>query len=205
MGTCYIIGAGEVGILDFVPDKEDMVIACDGGYRHGKKWGIRMDLVVGDFDSLGYLPDHLHVVRLKPEKDDTDTGYAVKTGLEKGYREFIIYGGIGGRISHTIANIQLLCGLAEKGCRGMLIGKDSWYRVICNEEITFDQGHPGFLSAFCMGDMAYGVYEEGLKYALCDAVLRKEYPIGVSNEFIGKESRVSVREGTLLLVGENKE
>ena len=79
MGTCYIIGAGEVGILDFVPDKEDMVIACDGGYRHGKKWGIRMDLVVGDFDSLGYLPDHLHVVRLKPEKDDTDTGYAVKT------------------------------------------------------------------------------------------------------------------------------
>lgn len=69
MGTCYIIGAGEVGILDFVPDKEDMVIACDGGYRHGKKWGIRMDLVVGDFDSLGYLPDHLHVVRLKPEKD----------------------------------------------------------------------------------------------------------------------------------------
>ncbi len=205
MGICYIIGAGEISPLAFVPRKEDLVIACDGGYRHGRREDIRMDLVIGDFDSLGFLPDHPHVVRLKPEKDDTDTGYAVKTGLERGYREFMIYGGTGGRISHTIANIQLLCGLAKKGCHGTLIGKDGWYRVICNEEICFDQGHTGFLSVFCMGDKACGVYETGLKYELCDAVLTKEYPVGVSNEFIGKESRVSVKEGMLLLIGENKE
>ncbi len=77
--------------------------------------------------------------------------------------------------------------------------------MICNEEICFDQGHTGFLSVFCMGDKACGVYETGLKYELCDAVLTKEYPVGVSNEFIGKESRVSVKEGMLLLIGENKE
>ena len=205
MGICYMIGAGEIGKLDFNPGKEDLVIACDGGYRHCQKWNIRADLVVGDFDSLGFLPEHPHVVRLKPEKDDTDTGYAVKTGLRKGFHTFVIYGGTGGRVSHTMANIQLLCDLARKGCQGVLIGKDAWFCVICNEEVCFDKEYTGFLSVFCMGDEACGVYETGLKYELCNAVLTKEYPVGVSNEFIGKESKVSVREGMLLLVGENKE
>lgn len=191
--------------LSLCPKEDDLVIACDGGYEHCRKWKIRMDLVVGDFDSLGYLPEHPHVVRLKPEKDETDTGYAVKIGLEQGCREFVIYGGIGGRMSHTIANIQLLCDLAGKGCHGTLIGKGTWCRVICNEEICFAKGKSGYLSVFCMGDKALGVYESGLKYQLEDAVLTKEYPVGVSNEFVGEESRVSVREGMLLLVGEDKE
>lgn len=203
MKTCYIVGAGEIEELSFCPGKGDLVIACDGGYEHCNKWKIRMDLVVGDFDSLGFLPDHLHVVRLKPEKDETDTGYAVKIGLEKGYKEFVIYGGTGGRMSHTIANIQLLSDLAGKGCHGTLIGKGMWCRVICNEEIRFGREYSGYLSVFCMGDKALGVFENGLKYRLEDAVLTKEYPVGVSNEFTGKESRVSVREGMLLLIGEN--
>lgn len=205
MKICYVIGAGEVEELSVCLKENDLVIACDGGYEHCKKWKIRADWVIGDFDSLGYLPDHPHVVRLKPEKDETDTGYAVKMGLEKGYQEFIIYGGTGGRMSHTIANIQLLCDLAGKGCHGTLMGKEAWYRVICNEEICFDKGCSGYLSVFCMGDKALGVCETGLKYQLEDAVLTKEYPIGVSNEFTGGESRVSVREGMLLLVGEDKE
>lgn len=204
MGICYIVGAGEVQELSFAPGREDLVIACDGGYMHCAKRNIQMDLVVGDFDSLSFVPEHAHVIRLKPEKDDTDTGYAVKVGLERGYREFRIYGGTGGRISHTIANIQILCDLARKGCHGMLIGKEAWYRVICNEEICFGREYSGYLSVFCLGDKALGVCEDGLKYGLCNAALSKEYPVGVSNEFIGRESRVSVREGMLLLIGENK-
>ena len=204
MKTCYIIGAGDIEELSFCPEENDLVIACDGGYEHCRKWKIRTDLVIGDFDSLGYFPDHPRVVRLKPEKDETDTGYAVKAGLEKGYKEFVIYGGTGGRMSHTIANIQLLADLAGKGGHGTLIGKGTWYRVICNEEICFDKECSGYLSVFCLGDKALGVYESGLKYQLVDAVLTKEYPVGVSNEFVGKESRVSVREGMLLLVREDK-
>lgn len=202
MGICYIVGAGEFGDGAFAPQKEDLVIACDGGYAHCVEKGIRIDLVAGDFDSLGYLPQHPHVVQLKPEKDDTDTGWAVKEGWRRGYREFVICGGTGGRISHTIANIQLLSDLAVKGGSGLMIGKGCWYRVICNDEIFFDAKEAGFLSVFCLGDKAEGVFERGLKYKLSDAVLTKTYPVGVSNEFMGKESSVSVREGTLLLVGE---
>lgn len=204
MKTCYIVGAGEVEELSFCPGEDDLVIACDGGYGYCRQWKVRMDLVVGDFDSLGFLPEHPHVVKLKPEKDDTDTGYAIQAGLGRGYREFVIYGGTGGRMSHTIANIQLLSGLAQKGCHGILMGKDVWYRVICNEEICFGREYSGYLSVFCLGDKALGVYESGLKYQLEDAVLTKEYPVGVSNEFMGTQSRVSVREGMLLLIWEKK-
>ncbi len=101
-----------------------------------------------------------------------------------------------------MANIQLLSDLASKGCHGILIGIDSWYRVICNEEICFEADREGYLSVFSLGDKAEGVYEEGLKYKLDDAVLYKENPVGVSNEFIGKKSKVSVRNGVLLLIGE---
>ena len=85
-----------------------------------------------------------------------------------------------------------------------MVGKDTWYRVVCNGEISFGAGEEGFLSVFCLGDKAEGVFERGLKYGLDNAVLTKEYPLGVSNEFIGKESKVSVRNGVLLLIGERK-
>lgn len=202
VGICYIVGAGEEPGVSFTPQKDDFVIACDGGYSWCDRMGIRIDLVVGDFDSLGYLPTHPNLIRLMPEKDDTDTKVAVSEGLKRGYREFAIYGGTGGRISHTIANIQLLSDLAARGCHGSLIGKHAWYRVICNEEICFDERMSGYLSVFCLGDTARGVYESGLKYLLEDATLVKENPVGVSNEFIGQRSRVSVREGMLLLIGE---
>ena len=205
MGICYIVGAGEFGRGLPCPTGEDMVIACDGGYAHCQRKGIKMDLVVGDFDSLGKAPTHPKVITLKPEKDETDTGWAVTEGWKKGYREFVIYGGTGGRISHTIANIQLLADLAGKGASGILIGAHSWYRVLCDGEIHFGAQESGFLSVFCLGDTASGVYEEGFKYALEDAVLRKEYPVGVSNEFVGKESRVAVRKGMLLLIQEDKQ
>ena len=202
MKTCYIVGAGDFGDGTLCPREEDLVIACDGGYAHCMERGIRMDLVAGDFDSLGYLPEHPQVSRLKPEKDDTDTGWAVQEGWRRGYRDFVIYGGSGGRISHTIANVQLLADLAARGGHGIMVGRGSWYRVIRDEEITFSAAERGFLSVFCLGDRAVGVYEQGLKYALSDAVLTKEYPVGVSNEFCGRESRVSVRRGTLLLIEE---
>lgn len=204
MKVCYVIGAGQFGDGLPRPFKEDMVIACDGGFGHCAERGIRVDMAVGDFDSLGYVPKHPQVAVLPPEKDDTDTGWAIKEGWKRGYREFVFYGVTGGRISHTMANVQLLAGLAAKGGHGILVGEGVWYRVIYNEEIVFGKEEEGYLSVFCLGDEALGVCEKGLKYELDHARLTKEYPVGVSNEFIGKESRVAVREGMLLLIGEKK-
>ena len=200
MGTCYIIGAGEVGILDFVPDKEDMVIACDGGYRHWKKWGIRMDLVVGDFDTLGYCPTHPNVIRLNPRKDDTDTLAALKEGILEGFRCFHFYCGTGGRIEHTIANIQLLAFLSQSGRQGFLHDGNSILTTITSSKLTISRRESEFVSVFSYSEECQGVHLHGLKYELTDAVLHNTFPLGISNEFKGTESSISVRKGTLLVV-----
>ena len=90
---CYIIGAGDFFGLREIPDDSDYVIAADAGYEYCRKNNIIPDLVLGDFDSLGAAPKHPNVMQLPVEKDDTDTVFAIKTGLEKGYRHFYIYGG----------------------------------------------------------------------------------------------------------------
>ena len=115
---CYIVCALPQSHA-FVPNPGDLVIAADGGYAH--LHGIQADLVVGDFDSLGFIPAGESVVRHPAEKDDTDTMLAVKTGLERGETEFHIYGGMGGRrTDHTVANFQALLYLARRGARGWL-------------------------------------------------------------------------------------
>ena len=197
-GICYIVGAGESSRLLLHPNTEDMVIAVDGGYQYLD--GQRVDLIVGDFDSLGYVPEHQNVIPLRPEKDDTDMMVALKEGLAAGYRTFYIYGGTGGRISHTIANIQCLMFLAGQGARGYLYDKEEVITLLCNDSLSFDAEAEGYLSVFAYGGKAKGVTLEGLKYELTNATLSVDFPLGVSNEFVGTASKVSVKEGTLLLV-----
>lgn len=199
-GTCYIVGAGAFYDRDFVPEAGDLVIAADGGYGTLTARGTDMDLVVGDFDSMGFRPDHPKVVDLPVEKDDTDMMAAIRLGWERGYRTFRLYGGTGGRVDHTLANLQSLVWLSTRGGRGFLIGEDWTAAAVTDGDMTFAPGHSGFLSVFCQGDRAEGVTLEGLKYPLKDAVLTCDFPLGVSNEFTGVASRVAVGKGTLLVI-----
>lgn len=197
-GICYIVGAGEWEPYILPAGSEDLVIAVDGGYEYLK--GQRIDLVVGDFDSLPYVPDHPNVLRLHPEKDDTDMLVAVKEGLKAGYQSFYIYGGCGGRMDHTLANIQCLAYLAGEGARGHLMGRKEIVTVIQNESASFAARDKGYISVFAYGEKAEGVTIQGLKYPLQDAVLKDTFPIGVSNEFIGKPAHILVKNGRLLIV-----
>lgn len=197
-GICYIVGAGECDRLLLYPQKEDMVIAVDGGYKYLE--GQRIDLVVGDFDSLMYVPTHPRIIQLPTKKDDTDMMAAMKEGLRTGYEIFHIYGGTGGRLSHTIANIQCLAYLAEHGANGLLFGKQEVVTLLQNGSMTFDASYEGYLSVFAYGGVAKGVTLEGLKYSLKDYTLTQKIPLGVSNEFMREAAKVTVTDGALLLV-----
>ncbi len=180
------------------PVSGDFVIAADGGYARLN--GVSADLVVGDFDSLGYVPDGGNVVRHPAEKDDTDAMLAARLGLERGYRAFLLYGGAGGRLDHTLANIQTLAFLRENGARAALLGEGETITIIKNECLRFRQGLSGIVSAFSYGAAAEGVFERGLAYALDDATLTDGNPIGVSNAFTGRKAEISVRDGRLLVI-----
>ena len=112
-GICYAVGAGENYGLDFEPGGDDFVIAVDAGFCFLEEKGVHIDLVIGDFDTLRYVPQHPNVIALKPEKDDTDMLAAVREGIRAGYRRFFLYCGTGGRPEHTMANLQMLAGMSR--------------------------------------------------------------------------------------------
>lgn len=199
-GICYIVGAGENYGLDFTPSSNDFVIAADAGLCYLEQCGIAADLVIGDFDSINALPAHPNTMALNPEKDDTDMLAAVHEGIKAGYSVFHIYCGTGGRIDHTIANLQLLAYLSQNGMQGFLFDKDSVITAITNCRIAFDKIPSGYISVFSYTEKAEGVYLQGLKYELNNATLTNTFPLGVSNEFIGKKSSISVSTGTLLII-----
>ena len=200
MDSCFIFGAGREGELIQRPAPGDLVIAADGGYLACQRAGIVPDLLLGDFDSLLEKPDFGNILQVPVEKDDTDTFLAAKYGMEQGCRTFHIYGGTGGRLDHTLANLQLLVWLSQREARGYLYDETFNYTAITNGAITIPQGPEwGLLSVFCMGPDAKGVFERGVQYPLTDAVLTAGFPLGVSNHIIEAEARISVREGSLVI------
>lgn len=197
MGVCYIVGARKSAVLPKVGEG-DFVIAADAGYEN--LGGLKPDLVVGDFDSLGYMPAGENVVLHPKRKDDTDTMLAVKLGLEKGFDRFVIIGGLGGRLDHTLANIHALAFLVRHGARGCLIGEDESVLMLKNGSVNFSPKTKGAISVFAYGGEARGVTLSGLDYPLTDATLDCDFPLGVSNRFTGVETCVSVADGCLLVI-----
>ena len=199
-GICWIVGAGDfAGTLPTI-NEGDMVIAADAGYRTLLRLGVRIDRVVGDFDSLGEVPVHPGVEVHPAEKDETDMMLAVRTALEAGYRDVRIYGGLGGRLDHSFANLQTLVFLARQGAQGWLIGESLAITAVVNGDLRFDEKAEGVVSVFTADGTAHGVTLEGLKYPLTNYTMTSDNPIGVSNEFTGAPSRIRVREGILLVM-----
>ena len=200
---CYVIGAGEWYNTPINKREQDFLIAVDGGYDVVKRLNIIPDVVIGDFDSVSQVPDEENCIRLNPIKDETDMLYSIQYAKEKGYRNICIFGGTGGsRISHTISNIQTLQYFDDLHC--FLFDKEEVLFLVKDVSVRFDKECGGYLSVFSLTDKSLGVEEKGLKYEITDAELTSSFPIGVSNEFLGKESCVSVKKGTLLLVMEHK-
>ena len=170
--TCYIVGAASLDGVRLSPRPGDYVIAADGGYRSLKDRGIEPDFVMGDFDSLGYRPDHPNVETHPVMKDDTDLGLAVRWALAHGYRRLVMAGALGVRLDQTIASLQTLRGLTDAGAQGWLIGCGWVVTAVQNGTLTFPAGMEGTVSVFSSGDAARGVTLRGLLYEITDAELR---------------------------------
>lgn len=199
MGRCLIFcAAGFSGLL--VPvQPDDYIIAADGGLNHIKTFGLVPHAVLGDFDSLGYIPPASTV--FPAEKDDTDAMLAVRKGLELGFREFYLYGSLDGpRLDHTVANFQTLQFLADQGAWGYLIGREYLVTVVKDGALRFPVGCTGIFSVFCMGADAEGVTITGGKYSAENVTLSAAFPLGVSNHFAGSAVEIRVKKGSLLVL-----
>lgn len=198
---CYIIGAsGNEREISFRKADSDYVIAADGGYDLLMRNNIYPDVLIGDFDSVNSEINHKNIIKHPIEKDDTDSFLAYKYGYDKGYRTFVVYGGMGGRFDHTVANLQMLCNMAKNGARGFLLDDNTVVTAICNSKIRFSCENSGKFGVFAHGKDAEGVSLKGVKYSIENAVITTDFPVGVSNEFVGNDAEVSVTDGVLLII-----
>ena len=200
MAVCYIIAAGDCEKITVNKNENDLIIAADGGLEYCERDGITPDIILGDFDSLGFVPERSNVLVLPVEKDDTDTSYAVKYAMDRGYDTFVIFGGTGGkRADHTYANIALLSYISKHGCHGFLDCGDKTITCVTDSVISFPDYLRDDISVFSFDNVSSGVSEKGLYYSLENADIENCNIMGVSNSFTGQESSVSVRQGTLII------
>lgn len=203
MATCVIFNAGEFDSLIEPIGQEDCLLVADGGLVHTERLGLTPDGILGDFDSLGYVPENAEVFPM--EKADTDSMLAIRRGLALGYRRFVLYGALEGpRPDHTLANYQALHFLAEQGAQGYLVGHHHLVTVLKNGSLHFDAHANGVISVFCIGPDARGVTIKGLQYPLENAALTANFPLGVSNRFTGRSSSICVEDGSLLILYDRK-
>lgn len=206
MRRCVIVGGASIGdyrTVGAMLRQDDYVIYCDCGLRHMDGLGAEPDLIVGDFDSYSNPEMGTETIVLPCEKDDTDTVFAVKEAIKRGFEDFLLVGVVGERLDHTLGNVSILLMLDSTGKKGTIIDDYSEIEIVsdrCEKPCIIDDSYVYF-SLINISGTARGVTIRGAKYPLENAEITCEYQYGVSNEVLpGSTAEVSVGEGRLLLV-----
>ena len=203
MKRCVIVGGADIGRYDRIRaclKADDFYICCDSGLKHREGLGIAPDLIVGDFDS--YENPHLEAetIVLPCEKDDTDTVFAVKEALKRGFQDFLLIGVIGGRLDHTLGNVSLLLMLDTRGKAAMAVDDYSEMEIVSNIPAQIG-GRYAFFSLLNISGTAQGITIKNARYPLDGEEITCEYQYGISNEVLpGMTAEVSVQRGRLLLI-----
>lgn len=200
---CVIVGGAKINnyeaVKSYIRD-DDYMIYCDCGLLHETAIAKSADLIVGDFDSYRNPERCVETIVLPCEKDDTDTMFAVKEGLERGFEEFLLLGVIGGTFDHTFANISILLYLDANNKKAMIVDDYSEMEVISNSKSFVDDSFEYF-SVLSLEPFAYNVSIKNAKYTLDNAQIDMKYQFAVRNEPLkGKTAMVETQNGTLLIV-----
>lgn len=199
---CVIVGSAPLGgdSIRRLLRQDDFVIFCDGGLAHTGELDRSPDLIVGDFDSYRNPGLDAETIVLPRAKDDTDTVFAVKEALRRGFGEFLLVGVTGGRIDHTLANLSILLMLDTLGKPAKIVDSYSEIEVVSRSPAYIDGSFPYF-SLLNISGVARDITVENAKFPLSGAEINCDYQYGVSNEVLpGLVAKVTVGEGRLLLV-----
>ena len=177
-----------------------LIVAADAGWLQARRLGFAVDLAMGDFDSSPQPTEAKEVVVLPAEKDDTDTHFAAKELLRRGYNHVILLGALGGRLDHEMANYQTMLHLAQNGAAVEAVGEDCHLWCHGGGTLRVPRDDWRWLSVFAAGGAAAGVSLRGLKYPLTDAVLSPDIPLGTSNEFTAETASITCKTGCLYVM-----
>jgi len=201
MNTYRIFAGGDFQVSETLKiNPQDIIMCADKGLNHAKNLNIIPDIVVGDFDSYkDKLPENIEIFYSVPEKDDTDSILAARIAVERGYNELRFFCAFGGRrVSHSLANIQMLRALKHKGIRSALFGERCVMFLLRSQSLKIPR-FGGYLSVFAM-DGETVVSEKGVKYPLDMHKLSNEFPLGVSNEITSDIAEITIHSGLCAVV-----
>ena len=200
----FIYTGGTVRIESITehPKADDLCIAADQGYHTAKALGERIDLLLGDFDSIGSVPgdEGMEIQRVPAEKDYTDTQLAVEIALERGADEIIIIGGLSGRLDHTLSTLAILEDLNTRGVYCTITDGQNRVRYMKSTSTLIARSPYKYLSLIAADEVVKGVDIEGCKYPLKKATLRRSHQFAVSNEITGNVAFISVKKGGVFII-----
>ena len=203
MKRCVIVGGADINNYDYVRSRlcaDDYIVFCDSGLKHLDALQVRPGLIVGDFDSHDNPNLDVETIVLPCEKDDTDTAFAVKEAIKRGFDDFLLIGVVGARLDHTLGNVSILLYLDSIGKKGIIVDDYSEMEIVSNEPAYIEDSY-AFFSLLNVFGIAKGITIENAKYLLNNAKITCEYQYGVSNEVLsGKTAKVSILDGKLLLI-----
>ena len=203
MKRCVIVGGAGINNYDYIRGRlcvDDYIVFCDSGLRHLEPLQVKPSLIVGDFDSHDNPYLDVETIVLPCEKDDTDTVFAVKEAIKRGFDDFLLIGVVGARLDHTLGNVSILLYLDSIGKKGIVIDDYSEMEIVSKEPAYIEDSY-AFFSLLNVSGTAKGITIENAKFLLNNAEITCEYQYGVSNEVLsGKTAKVTVLEGKLLLI-----
>ena len=191
----------DVSFLKGIDLYDGYLIAADCGLKILEKMGVNPDVIIGDFDSYQKPKDSkCEVLTFKIEKDDTDTMLCIKHALEKGFNDITIISGVGGRLDHTVANIQSLSFILTNGATGRILSDDAEIYLLTEGEHSFNKKEGFSMSLFSYSENVLKLSIKGAKYNTDKLDIDNTFPIGVSNEIIENECNISFESGRLLVI-----
>lgn len=202
MKTCALVGAADFNADRFqemdAAGMFDYVIAVDAGYAHLKSIDRVPDIAIGDFDSLGYVPRGIRTSQFASRKAKSDMQLAIERAQRLGYEELVAFGALGGRLDHTLANLQIFSDASENGTSVSIIGNtEAIFLVTGPNAFEASARENGTVSVFSMSDASEGVFERGLEWELDDVTLTNRSSLGLSNELKGEPVLIGVEKGTI--------
>ena len=177
---------------------QDTIITADSGYLYAKQLGLSPHIALGDFDSLGFVPEDVPVYQVSTQKDLTDTELALQWARSQGYEDFLFLAVLGSRMDHSLSNIFLLNSLLKQGESGQIINEHNqiW---LTDSSLTLPIA-PGSTVSLIPLSTCHGVTSSGLLYPLFNSTLAFDESLGVSNVSTENPVSVSLREGKLLVI-----
>lgn len=186
--------------LDEILKEASVIVCADSGFDSAVSVGVVPHVIIGDMDSVkSKLPENTDIIKLKCEKDDTDTEAAIDYLVNNGCSEIVLLGALGGRVDHELANIMLMVYTAKKGARLVIKTKNT--EIILVEKYAEIKGEKGdYLTLIPITTDAEGVTLSGLKYPLEGATLEVGKTVGVSNEFISDKASITNQKGMIVAI-----